>query len=556
MNGGNGELKKSRGVNVSFLHRWHVLIGVLGFFMISGCQSADVDTEEEDAVVVETAEAEIGDLEGTRIVNATTEALSEVSLTPEVTADVNEVLVEEGDQVEQGQVLARLDDSALRNTLEQERAALRSAQSNVAISQAGKRGAEAGVQESQASLNNADHAIRQAEEQYERAQIDLEQAKENYGDEIENAEQALDTAERNLATAERERNRSQQLFDEGLISKQELENAEDAVADAEDSVTEAENSLEQAKQEYNIDQLESQVESARSSLEEARDSKQEMRARIESSNASVDEASGSIEDARANVEQQETAVRQAEQNLEDAVVTAPSAGKILSVTVEPGEYYSQQDSMITIGEMNTLNVTASVTSEQLSSFEEGDEMEVRFPSNEETRTGTVTHIADSSDDNGMFNVEVQVDNPDNELRSGIYGEILLYETHVENGLLVPTEAIINVEGEPSIFIREENQAVLVPVEVVREESDYSAVEADIEEGTPVITRGQYFLEDGTAVEEAENEEGSNSSEEAEDETDSEESGEEEETTSLDYMNDTGVKRIAAYSSDSDGGMAQ
>ncbi|WP_212634918.1 efflux RND transporter periplasmic adaptor subunit [Salibacterium halotolerans] len=466
--------------------------------VIAGCSSAEVGSQQE-AVTVETQEAEIGDLTGERIVNATTQSLSEVSLTPELTADVTEVLVEEGEQVEQGQVLARLDDSSLRNTLQQERAALEAAQSNVEVSKAGERGAEASVDQQQAALENANHSIRQAEEQLNRAQIDLEQARANRSDEIENAEQALQTAERNLQTAKNERNRSQQLYDEGLISEQELENAKTAVQDAQDSVTEAENSLEQTRQEYNIEQLQSQVETAQSNLQQARDSKKEIRARIESSNASVDEAEGNTDNAQASVEQQRQAVQQAEENLQDAVVTAPSSGRVLTVAVDPGEYYSQQEAMITIGEMNTLNATATVTEEQLSSFEEGAEMDVRFPSIGETRTGTVTYIADSSNDNGLFNVEVQVENPNGELRSGIYAEILLYETYVSDGLLVPTSSVINVDGQSSVFIREENQAVLVPVEVVREESDLTAIEADIEAGTPVITRGQYFLEDGSEV---------------------------------------------------------
>ncbi|MFD2705903.1 efflux RND transporter periplasmic adaptor subunit [Salibacterium lacus] len=479
-------------------HTWTLSAGLLLIMVIAGCQSAEVDSQQE-SVTVETQQAEIGDLTGERIVNATTQSLSEVSLTPELTADVTEVLVEEGEQVEQGQVLARLDDSSLRNALEQERAALRAAQSNVAVSEAGERGAAAGVEQQQAQLESADHSIRQAKEQLNRAQIDLEQARENRGDEIENAEQALQTAERNLQTAQNERDRSQQLYDEGLISEQELENAENAVEDARDSVTEAENSLEQTKQEYNIEQLQSQVETARSNLQQARDSKKEIRAGIESSNASVDEAQGNTENAQASVEQQRQAVQQAEDNLQDAVVTAPSSGRVLTVAVNPGEYYSQQDAMITIGEMNTLNATAAVTEEQLSSFEEGTEMDVRFPSIEQTRTGTVTYIADSSNDNGLFNVEVQVENPNGELRSGIYAEILLYETYVSDGLLVPTSSVIDVDGESSVFIREENQAKLVPVEVVREESDLTAIEADIEAGTPVITRGQYFLEDGASV---------------------------------------------------------
>ncbi|RSL33077.1 efflux RND transporter periplasmic adaptor subunit [Salibacterium salarium] len=499
-------------------------IGIFAvFFIIAACQSAGVSSNDEDETVpVETATVERGNLEGTQTFSATTEALSEVSLMPEVNAEIEQILVEEGDTVEQGEVLARLDDTELQNTLEQERAAYQSAKSNVSVAEAGQRGAQAGAEQARIALENADHSIAQAEEQYEQAQTDLEQAKENQGDNVESAERALETAERNLETAKRERDRSENMLESGLISEQEMEEAESAVSDAEDSVADAEDSLKEAEQTYNINQLESQVASARSALEEARDSKKDLRASIDSSEASVDEASGGIEDAKAGLEQARVAVEQAEENVEDAVVRAPSSGKVLNIFSDPGEYYSQQEELITLGEMTSLNATANVTSEQLSLFNEGEEMEVHFPSVEQTMTGNITYVASSANDNGMFPVEVQVDNSDDTLRSGIYGELLINETYVDNSLLVPTEAIVDMDGESSVFIIEEGEAALVSIEVIREESDLSAVNAEMEEGSSIAVRGQYFLEDGTKVEDVTKTEEEDSEQNAE--TDNNEEG--------------------------------
>ena len=57
--------------------------------------------------------------------------LEEVNLTAEVVAKVEEILVEEGDQVEKGQLLLRLDPETYRNALEREQASQR--QSQIAI---------------------------------------------------------------------------------------------------------------------------------------------------------------------------------------------------------------------------------------------------------------------------------------------------------------------------------------------------------------------------------------------------------------------------------------
>nr|WP_275899655.1 efflux RND transporter periplasmic adaptor subunit [Bacillus piscicola] len=482
---------------------------------MTACQSADVSTTEEEVVPVETTEVLSGSLEGFQKISATTEALSEVALTPEISADIEEVRVKKGETVKKGQVLAVLDDTDLRNALEQEKAAYERAKSGVTVSKAGKKGAEAGVKQSQVALQNADHAIAQAREQYEQAKTNLAKAKENEGQSIsaakrslETAKRSLETAKRNLKTAEQDRDRNKQLFDGGLISKQEMERAEAAVDDAkdnvssaEDSVTDAKDNLKQVKQTYDIAVLESQVKQAKAGWEDAKSSKKELAARIDSSKASVEEASGGIQDANAALEQARISVEQAREDLENAVVRAPSSGKVLSVNGEPGELYSQQEPLVMLGEMTALNVTAAITPQQLMLFTEGDTMKVRFPSIDKEVNGTVTYVADSTDDNGMFPVEVQIANPNGALRAGIYGEFLIEETYIDDSLLIPTEALIEVEGQPSVFVVEEEVASLVPVDVLREESDITAVEAaDLKAGQSVVTRGQYFLDDGAKAE--------------------------------------------------------
>ncbi|SFE59869.1 efflux RND transporter periplasmic adaptor subunit [Alteribacillus iranensis] len=541
------------------LHMSKIWKGVLGAAFLStavACQSAEVDTAaEEEAVPVETAVAVSGSMEGDHTISATTEAMSEVSLTPELNAKIEEIRVKKGDYVEEGQVLAVLDDTDLRHALEQERAAYERAKSSVSISESGKKGAEANADQSKVALENADYAIQQAKEQYDQARINLQEAKENEGSgvsaaersvetakrTVESAKQSLETAKRNLANAERDRDRSQEMLNAGLISEQEMEQAEAAVDDARDRVTEAEtavtdaesnvseaeDNLEQARQTYDIDLLQSQVTQAKAAWEEAQAAKKELRTRIDASNATVEEAEGGIQDANAALEQARIAVEQAEENLDDAVVRAPSSGKVLEINSEPGELYAQQEPMLLLGEMNVLKAAASVTPQQLMLFTEGQSINVHFPSLERDVPGTVDYIASTADDNGMFTVEVQIPNTGDELQAGIYSELLIEETLIDNGIIIPTEAIIDIEGQPSVFVVEENKAVLVPVEVLREESDVSAVDAELSPDSKVVTRGQFFLTDGALVEDVTEVEEEAPAEEEDAAEESEETAEEE-----------------------------
>lgn len=478
---------------------WSIFLAVI-LISLPACQSQEVDNTEEEAVPVETVPVVSGDLDDVQKISGTTELKEEVELTPAHSAEIVEILVEKGEQVERGQVLARLDDTDLRHALEREKAARDRAESGVAMSEAGEKRAEASKRQSEVALENSDHAITQAREAYEQAKTNLEKAKENQSLNISAAERTVETAERNLRNAEREYERSKELYEAGLISARELEQAESAVEDVKDNVEDAKTNLEQVKQQFDIDVLQSEVNRARSAWEQAQDSKKELEASIRAAGAGVDEAAAGIKDAKAGLSQADIAVKQAEERLEDAVVRAPSAGTVLEVNGEVGEFYAQQQPLVTLSQLHALNLVTTITPYQLMLFEEGDEVEVYFPTVEINKTGTVTYIPSSADDNGLFAVEVHIDNEDELLQAGIYGEIQMTEKYVENSLLIPTEAVIEMEGVTSVFVKDGNRAKLVPVEIVREESDITAVQGELDVGDFVITRGQYFLEDGTLIE--------------------------------------------------------
>jgi RND family efflux transporter MFP subunit len=72
------------------------------------------EEEELEAVPVEVAEAHIGDISSYLLFNSTLETEGAVEIYPEISGFVRELLVEEGDRVEAGDVLLRLNDEELR----------------------------------------------------------------------------------------------------------------------------------------------------------------------------------------------------------------------------------------------------------------------------------------------------------------------------------------------------------------------------------------------------------------------------------------------------------
>ena len=97
-------------------------------FLLSACQQGDqAEEKEEDEVApvpVETSKPVRGDILAVYSGTAPIEAFAEADVIAKVEGEIREVLVEEGDTVEKGQVLARLDGDRLRLELNESSARL------------------------------------------------------------------------------------------------------------------------------------------------------------------------------------------------------------------------------------------------------------------------------------------------------------------------------------------------------------------------------------------------------------------------------------------------
>ncbi|HEX2140485.1 MAG TPA: efflux RND transporter periplasmic adaptor subunit, partial [Woeseiaceae bacterium] len=102
-------------------------------FLLAGCQPGtgsdqagkSADEKQTPAIPVEVATATRGDIVAVYSSTAPIEAYAEAQVVAKVGGEVVEILVEEGQQVEEGQVLARLDGERLRFEMLQAEANLR-----------------------------------------------------------------------------------------------------------------------------------------------------------------------------------------------------------------------------------------------------------------------------------------------------------------------------------------------------------------------------------------------------------------------------------------------
>ncbi len=347
-------------------------------------------------------------------------ACREIHLTPRVPGRLQAVLVKVGDHVKSGQVLLRLEAREYEAQLGQ---------------------AEAAVEAARAALARAEKGPSEQELAPLRAAVT----------------QARAAAERTGAAWEG----LLLLYQEGAVSRQEVDNAEAQYRAAMAQLAAAEQQLEMA-------------------------------------------AAGTPEEglaaARAQLRQAEAARELAQLQLEGTLMVAPWAGYIWYVKATPGEMLSVASPVVGLVDIDQLHLVVGLSDASAVRVKPGLEVRMWVPAAGAELMGTIDHVAPAADPRTrLFQVRVSVDNPGHALRPGMFAEVSIPESERRNVLVVPREAVLRVGDRDVVFVVE--GSVARERTVVTGSSDGARVEilSGLKAQDMVVIVGHHFLTDGSRV---------------------------------------------------------
>lgn len=298
--------------------------------------------------------------------------------------------------------------------------------------------------QAQNALQRAKNAEKQYENNYEVAKINLEQA------------------ERQLEDAQRNFERMQVLFEEGFISQKELEEVEMGVYNLENAVIQAEINLQNVE-------------------------------------ASKTDITVGIKDAEVAVEQANLAIQASQNRIDDTLIKAPASGVIASIEAKKGEMVSNAAPFARIVSVDMIDVDIKVTAEQLLLFNNGDKVAVEIESLTEEYEGTVKEIAPAADQTGLFTVTVQINNADKKIKPGMIATILVEEVLTAESVIVPTAAVLERLDQTFVYVVIDGIAYQKEVEVIRYDTEFTAIKGEVKPDEVVITKGQTLINDGDKV---------------------------------------------------------
>jgi len=360
-------------------------------------------------------------------------ANKQAAIFSKVSGYIRKIYVERGDFVKEGQLLAEIDDQELRASAEQARAALLSSQAGLEV-----------------------------------ARSTLEGQKAN----LENQRAMLAKARAVAANDGRQSDRMKTLFEKGMVSAVDWDNAR----------TNADSSR------ASTDSAEAQLR-----LAEVQITTQESQVRL----------------AQAQVETFRAALSLAQTNLGNTRLTAPFAGYIAQRNLDPGAAVSAQSSgttntsvgILLIQDISSVKVQIEVPERDIARVKVGADVRVTAdPYKGVIFAGSIARVVHNLDPRTRtMGVEVEIPNPGTKLNPGMFARVDAVVDTRTGVLTVPLEALRVGDGKPSVMVV--RHSVVEPVSVELGAADARGVEVvkGVAAGDQIILQGKDLVRQGQKV---------------------------------------------------------
>jgi HlyD family secretion protein len=494
-------------------------IGVLLLIVvIASIFATRTDTPEVTVVKVDTRP----ELKSTVTSSGEVRPIQFMNLTSEVQGKIEEITKKEGDVVQKGEVLVRLDPNQLESSTDAQLAAFQSAQDD--------------VRSSQSQVSAAQNNLAQALQALNQSQVAIDSAKQG----VITSQTEVDRAQVEVNAAQREMKRNEQMLEKGVIARKEFDESRDRLDNARAS----------------LDTAKARLESQRIAVKDSQARLASQQVTVRDARRAVDTAGINVSSSQSRADQQSAMLRGSRNQRDKSVVVAPINGVIAEIPSKVGTFAVaglSTTALLTIADMSQINVEVKVDETEIDKVAVGQKAKIKVDAFGETELEgevlqkTPLAVGKSQTSGGLsvninvqeakeFRVVIRLVNLTPEmqsaLRPGMSATAVITTKTVESVLAVPLQAVIEKKPDDQpgsntappnaptpadkpkpikgVFIIEDNKAKFVAVETgITGESDIQII-SGLSPGAEVITgpsRVLNTLKEGTVVKKQEKKEG-------------------------------------------------
>jgi HlyD family secretion protein len=318
------------------------------------------------------------------------------------------------------------------------------------------------------ALDQSRAALASAEAGLQVARSNLESTKAN----LLNQQALLAKARAVLANDKRQADRLAELFAKGLVAAQDRDNARTA------------------------------YEASQAAL-----SAQE--AQVEAARVQITTTDSQVRLAETQIEQQRSAQRMAQMRVDDTRIVAPFSGFISQRNLDVGAAVSNQAAatsnasigIVTLQDINPVKVQLEVPERDVARVGVGNVVRLTtdaYPGRQ--FSGKVTRVVHALDPRTRtMGLEIDIPNPDDLLKPGMYARVDLLIEVRKDALLVPLEVLTGAEGRPTVLIVRDGKVALTLVELGPTDGPVVQVTKGLGPDAQVILQGKDLVREGMAV---------------------------------------------------------
>lgn len=367
------------------------------------------------------------------------EAVDVVNVYPETSGKILEVLVEEGDDVKAGDVIAILDSGDVEYNIKMKEAALALSkltnEYNIKDTQNSldhmneqiDNGLHSSLNSAQKALLNAQQSYMDAAEAYNEAQVNYEKDDTS----------AIASAKQQVRTAQASYNNAYSQWEDHMMTDEMLTTYSASLTNANESLKRAREDAKKA------------IEDAYEALEKAEvnlsDAEKDFETAALAVSQSLETSQNALEKTQAlsTTETSEMELEHLRESLEDYTIYATLDGCVTKLNAKVGEYTANAAAAAEITSFDTMQVSVKIDEYDIAQVQEGDPVEIYVNALDryyEGKIASISRVATIQNDISYLEAVVEFD-ADEAIRSGLSAEVKLIKADEKGVIALPVSAI-------------------------------------------------------------------------------------------------------------------
>jgi RND family efflux transporter MFP subunit len=212
-------------------------------------------------------------------------------------------------------------------------------------------------------------------------------------------------------------------------------------------------------------------------------------------------ASAQLDLAKAQHSQSQARLDELKINLANTVITSPVNGFIGKRTLDAGAWVTPNSALLSVVDISKVRLVANIVEKDLRRISAGQRADVEvdaFPN--ETFRGRIARVSPVLDPSTRTaQIEIEIENPLFRLKPGMYARVNFTVEQRPNTLVIPANALVDVQGSRGVFQPNGDTAKFKPVTIGLTDEQHVEIASGLAEGERIVTTGAAALREGDKI---------------------------------------------------------